>query len=324
MNPSAKRIHRFFRPGFSLLELLVVIAILAILISLLLAGVQKIRESANRLRCTNNLKQVSLACHSFNDAENRLPYSYWGTFGGVAYGAGRDSRAWSWLAVLLPHLEEPNLHALTGLPRRLLSDSDAAARPVRVFLCPSDGSASLSPRSDAGNLFGFPVGNTSYKGVAGANWGDDYDQFQALKGPIPTDWRNAGTNGYSDGQNFGDGLLYRTNLGRPVALGQIRDGASNTLLIGEDVPEQNSWCAWPYANTAHGTCAIPPNVRRPNSSVPYPPGNWENTSGFRSRHPGGLNFAFADGSVRFIRDNIDLPLYRALATQAGGEVASPP
>jgi len=103
----------------------------------------------------------------------------------------------------------------------------------------------------------------------------------------------------------------------------IRDGTSNTFMIGEDVPATNEWASWPYANNSQGTCAIPPNIRRPDGSH-YPAWNWQNNESFRSLHAGGLHFACADGSVHFIHDTIALPVYRALATIHGGEIATVP
>jgi prepilin-type processing-associated H-X9-DG protein len=94
-------------------------------------------------------------------------------------------------------------------------------------------------------------------------------------------------------------------------------------MLGEDVPAKNRWCSWPYANNAYGTCAIPPNVRGP-AGVEYDPLNWQNTWSFRSRHPGGLNFAYADASVHFVNDSLTLSVYRAMATIRGGETTQAP
>jgi len=194
------------------------------------------------------------------------------------------------------------------------------ADQIGLFLCPSDDSSWSGPRSDAGNLIGFPVGQTNYKGVAGANWGDD---LLGIGPNISTDWRNPGTNGSFDGHSRGDGIFYRMDYLRLLRLTQITDGTSNTFMIGEDIPALDLYCSWPYSNNANGTCAIPPNVRGPNGQ-PYPPANWENAESFRSRHPGGVQFALADGGVRFISDGISLPTYRALATIRGGEAAAVP
>ena len=312
------------RKGYTLIELLVVIAIIAVLMGLLLSAVQKIRAAANRAKCQNNLKQLALAVANFHDTENRLPYSQWGVQGGTNFGGGPDSYAWSWLARLLPYIEQDNLYNFSMIPNGKLFGTDGASRPIRLFLCPGDPSAGTDPRRDAGNLIGYAVGRTSYKGVSGSNWGDDYDQYQQSPGSFTTDWRNKGVNGSFDGLNRADGIFYRGDRMRPLTLTQMADGTSGTFLIGEDLSALDTFSSWPYANNVHGTCAIPPNVVSPATRKPYPPDNWQNTSGFRSRHQGGVQFAFADGSVHFVRDTIDLPVYRALATHSGGEVAALP
>ncbi len=304
------------RCGFTLVELLVVLAIIGVLLCLLFPAVQKVREAANRMRCASNLRQLALAVHMHEDMVGYLPT---GQFGG-RYGVGADSLAWSWMAHLLPYVEQDNLYQQGGIPSKTLSQSGVADQAIPLLFCPSDTAQGAGPRKDAGNLTGFPVGQTNYKAVSGANWGDDW---QGVGPFFNTDWRNRGTNGSFDGLSNGDGMFYRTDYTRPLRLVQITDGTSNTFMLGEDVPSQNEWCSWPYANNAYGTCAIPPNVRRPEGT-PYPAWDWQNTWSFRSRHPGGLQFAYADGSVHFISDGISLPVYRAMATIGGGEAVTAP
>jgi prepilin-type N-terminal cleavage/methylation domain-containing protein/prepilin-type processing-associated H-X9-DG protein len=304
------------RTAFTLVELLVVLAIIGILIALLLPAVMRVREASARAGCGNNLRQLALATYSFQDARGRLPF---GQFLGP-YGAGPDSSAWSWLAEVLPYIEQNNLYQQGGIPSRSLRGSGILDDRVPIFFCPSDNADLAGVTTSAGNLEGIPVGLTNYKGVSGSNWGADFqDRIVLLK----TDWRHQGVNGSCDGLANGDGMLFRSDWTRRLRLSDVTDGTSNTFMIGEDVPAMNWWVSWPYSNNAYGTCAIPPNVRPPGGGQ-YDPNHWQNTWSFRSRHPGGVDFALADGSVHFIPDSIDLEVYRALATISGGEVVSPP
>ncbi len=304
--------NRFAQPGrfaFTLIELLVVITIIGILIALIVPAVQAAREAARRASCQNKLRQIALAANGFNGDHDRFPP---GQCGGK-YGFGPDSRSWSWLARILPYLEYQNLFEDGDIPRQTLRESGVADRQVALFLCPSDPSSWEGSRADAGNLEGFPVGQTNYKGVSGANWGSDGSQ---QTNNIGTKWPNPGTNGSWDGLEHGDGIMWRSDIRRPVGARHVRDGLSQTFMIGEDLPERNTWCSWSYANNAYGTCAIPPNFTYED------PNWWPNTHSFRSAHPGGLNFAMADGSVHFVQESISLNVYRALATRAGKEVTS--
>ena len=93
-------------------------------------------------------------------------------------------------------------------------------------------------------------------------------------------------------------------------------------MLGEDLPGETQWRSWPYASNASGTCAFPPNLM--HAAAGNINWSWQNNESFRSNHPGGLHFAFADGSVRFVREDIELEVYRALATIQGGEVVEGP
>ncbi|MBA4191791.1 MAG: hypothetical protein C0467_27750 [Planctomycetaceae bacterium] len=303
---------RFVRIAFTLIELLVVIAIIAVLIGLLLPAVQKVRAAAARTKCSNNLKQIALAVHGYHDAKNRFPEN---TLAGAGGPYGPQTKAWSWLARILPYTEQNSLYQQTSdLARTLYDAQNVVVTPVKLFLCPSDTAG--SPRSDAADLGVWnppfiDAAPTNYKGVSGANWGWGDPK-----------WKNLGVNGSWDGLNQGDGVFYRVDWQAPKGFQAISDGTSNTFLIGESLPDFTHWFAWAYANSSSATCAIPPNV-------PFPPDddyawNWEYSTTFRSRHSGGLNFALADGSVRFIADNVDLKTYRALATIRGGEIVTLP
>jgi hypothetical protein len=168
---------------------------------------------------------------------------------------------------------------------------------------------------------------TNYKGVSGANWGADFFPLNR-ESNFSTPYRNIGWNNSYNGLENGDGIFWRADIRKGnLKITDIADGTSNTFMIGEDVPEDIRWNMWSYANGAIGTCAIPPNtgIMIPTSGHilgPSDNGNYPERYSFRSLHPGGLQFALADASVRFISDSIPLQTYRALATIKGGEVVS--
>ena len=305
--------NRKARVGFTLIELLVVIAIIAILIGLLLPAVQKVRQAAARMSCSNNFKQMGIAVHSFNDAYNRIPYN----ISPNTYGYDINGRSWSWLSKLLPYIEQDSLYKAGGLgnaPANLPTFASVATtiynQQIKTYLCPSDDS-SQDPRTDRANTGGYACGSTNYKGVSGNNWA----------------WGNITNTGYTgnnNGLDVGNGMFYRSDDARKLKIDQLKDGTSNTLMIGEDIPERNVHCGWPNSNYANGTCAIPLNQSIVGSTPSYSPGDWPNVYSFRSNHPGGALFCLADGSVRFVSETIDLTLYRNAATHSGREVANLP
>jgi prepilin-type N-terminal cleavage/methylation domain-containing protein/prepilin-type processing-associated H-X9-DG protein len=300
--------------GFTLIELLVVIAIIGILIALLLPAVQKIREAAARMQCSNNLKQIVLAAHNYHDANSKLPVN-----AGPGYNYNNDSvQDWSWLARLLPYIEQQPLYDQIGIGTypgptlRQVADLGIAS-PVKIYLCPSDLAYNGQPRTDEANIGSsfssglvVAVGQTNYKGVCGNNW--EWGTYQNYP------------NGNGNGLDAGNGMSFRTDYTRPLRLTDVTDGLSNTFYVGEDIPAFNVHCDWVFFNHATGTCAIPPNYNEGTAGAT----DWPNLYSFRSRHTAGLNFAFGDGHVQFISQSIDMPTYMALASINGGEVVSPP
>jgi prepilin-type N-terminal cleavage/methylation domain-containing protein/prepilin-type processing-associated H-X9-DG protein len=318
------------RKAFSLVELMVVIAIIGVLISLLLPAVQKVREAAARVQCQNNLKQIALAVHLYHDNFSLLPmnrygdYDNWTAFGGPY----ENSSSWSFLSALLPYLEQANLYQQGDIPPSKLNESSATGKPVKVFFCPSDEAVGIQQFAETTHYMGhlgnpILVGLTNYKGVQGANW-------------CWGDWANPGTSGcICEGFFRGDGIFYPMDWERRKGFAQIRDGTSNTFMLGEDVwnqdiatkgywyPIYGGGFAWAHPVEATLTCAIPPNARKPGGGD-YLFSDWPNVHGFKSRHPNGVQMAYADGSVHFVSNDIALGIYRAMATISGDEPLQEP
>jgi prepilin-type N-terminal cleavage/methylation domain-containing protein/prepilin-type processing-associated H-X9-DG protein len=339
------------RAGFTLIELLVVIAIIAILIGLLLPAVQKVREAANRMKCSNNLKQVGLALHNYHDTYGRLPVAAYMTWAGdYTPPAGTSSDVpgvngdWSWLAMLLPFYEQDNLFKGLNVPQDPLANhngntsqspfppakDDLISTPLKLLLCPSDPDSANGQRNDNADTYGELVGITNYFASLGQNWGGGVTSDSSCVpgqscqwGAIPP-YIAASTTGDCNGLWNGDGPFFGyqmycygdTRKGNPFAA--ITDGLSNTFLIGEALIARARWNEWVYGNGTIRTCAIPPNAKMPSGTY-ADQWDWPNNFGFNSAHTGGVQFLYCDGSVHFINDSIQLTVYRAMATRAGGE-----
>jgi prepilin-type N-terminal cleavage/methylation domain-containing protein/prepilin-type processing-associated H-X9-DG protein len=303
--------------GFTLVELLVVIAIIGILVALLLPAVQAAREAARRMSCSNNLKQLGLACLNYESAFKVLPIScgYDSPVDGAAPAQGQTGKGW--IISILPHMEQQALYDqfVPGFKGQM-GPSGGIQRPecleamktqIAGILCPSD-SGALEYSDKQWQWAGIPVALTNYKGVIGDNRmggaasihpGSEPDCHVTRKCP---------------------GIFWRHSYLTPTSLAMVRDGTSSTFLIGEDLPEHNYHSAAYYANGDYASCHAPLNY------LPQPPtpDDWPNVMSFRSRHPGSGHFAFVDGSVHSISDGIDHTIYRALSTKAGGEVVRVP
>jgi hypothetical protein len=293
------------RGGATLVEVLTVISIIGMMVAMFLPAVQAAREHGRRVTCKNNLRQLAVCCEAHHTTLNVYPPGQ--MFG--PYGKGPDSTAWSFLARLLPYSERNDIYESGDIPNQTLRNSGVIHLSLALLRCPSDG-VNLA-RTDRGNLQGVLVGPTNYKGVSGANWGADAS-LGAGPGQIGSDFVVLGTNGSYDGLAEGDGMFYRSDYLVRRTAAHVLDGLGNTFMLGEDVPDENIFCSWPYSNNAYGTCAIPPNYTSAGG-----PGDWPNRFGFRSQHAAGLHFAFADSSVRWINQSIAIDVYRSFATIRG-------
>jgi prepilin-type N-terminal cleavage/methylation domain-containing protein/prepilin-type processing-associated H-X9-DG protein len=316
MSPSRSR-----RSGFTLIELLVVIAIIAILIGLLLPAVQKVREAANRMKCSNNLKQMGLALHGYLDTHE-------GSFPACTNLGGNTSVGWHCL--ILPYIEQeamgrqvdPRLpsYAVAGNVNRLLGKNKVA-----LFLCPSY--AEIHSSSTIDNLPDGSLAYTShYFGNAGPSGTNPTTGL-----PYPVNGLNVGQGGLAC-----DGILpyhssqVDSNPAVPVGvkINDITDGTSNTLMVFEiawtglerSPGSLRSWVRGAAWNTDDVAAR---NVRNAMRTVKYNGGGNYNDISMGSNHPGGCNVLMGDGSVRFLSETIDLNrVLLPLASRSGGEVLS--
>jgi prepilin-type N-terminal cleavage/methylation domain-containing protein/prepilin-type processing-associated H-X9-DG protein len=324
------------RRAFTLIELLVVIAIIAILIGLLLPAVQKIREAANRMKCTNHLKQIGLALHNYQDANGQLPPGAQEAVLPSPNPPGNTTQfiqGTTWLVFILPQIEQDNLYRLYDFTRAYNDATgvnfNVGNTKVPTYQCPS------GPNLLSGNgseVFGGKTNaSTHYYGVMGPS--SRADPSLNTIGGTTYSYRVGGSTG--NGAWAWNGMLtqYRDASGSIstnyiVRLTDATDGLSNTLMVGENarsLPSTNPatlnhYRSWVRGN--NGGSGATKNVTFPINSTFYNGTDNFNDIGFGSNHPGGCNFGLGDGSVRFIKQSIDLSIYKAMASMNGGEVAS--
>ena len=307
--------QRTYRSAFTLVELLVVIAIIWILIGMLLPAVQQVREAARRTVCMNNTRQLVLAMHNYESAHEAFP-------NGQQLAWGQHT---TWIIKLLPFVEQQNVASL--IPRNIFTAAEVPAgqSALNVLLCPSDSSGFNGTLPPGGNVlragwwWNQSLGYTNYKGVNGSNW---------LGAPYQRD----GVGRYSGPMRdleWGDGVFPRNKFNRPrqpayvdTGFGDMNDGSSNTVAIGETMP---LWCddsAWVDDNGTIATMAIPLNLYKTVEDRDPFAGDWRVSYGFASGHVGGAVFGRCDGSAQFVSESVTSDVYYAMGTIQGGEVGT--
>jgi prepilin-type N-terminal cleavage/methylation domain-containing protein/prepilin-type processing-associated H-X9-DG protein len=338
------------RRAFTLIELLVVIAIIGVLIALLLPAVQSAREAARRTQCVNNLKQIGLALHNYEEALGTFPPGYVSSVDfkvtdacnmdqenqhGVDLGTG-----WAWGSMILPFLEQQPLYNSINFNLSVAyKDNDTCSlTPLTVYLCPSDPGPSVVPvfedppdpnnpgSYNATHIVDF-LSRGNYVGMYGL--GEICSQSNA---------RDAEDNSGNGPYGRHAGIFYRNSATRIAA---ITDGTSNTIIVGERSHNLSyvTWVARSIDGWLGKTSLIEGGTDKFNAS---PEECWTQIMGpcgvedgprtinnpeahvedYWSMHPGGANLLFADGSVHFLKSSINPIPWRALATRAYGEVIS--
>ncbi len=320
---------RVQRPrGFTLIELLVVIAIIAILIGLLLPAVQKIREAANRMKCSNHLKQLALACHNYHDTYGILPQG--GNFFDEKFTNPWDCHydKGSWLVRTLPFMEQQNLEsripyldyfnvANPADPKNssMQSAVDMGILPVQLPYgrCPSDGTRLKEPISN----YVASIGPACLGG-------GPYNQFCDPINNGLGDWGYTASSfcGFAIDSSKIRGCFSPT--GGKVNFAGISDGLSQTILLGETLADEHGWIlggsgyyGWFRSQGGNTHCSTIVPINLDTHLNPY---DYTVSFGFKSKHSGGANFAFADGSVHFLKQSIDYKAYQLLGCRHDGNL----
>ena len=345
------KLRRGLRRGFTLVELLVVIAIIGILVALLLPAIQAAREAARRSACSNNLKNFGLAVLNHHDVNKHFPLNL-GAFLAQEAPLGVEQPGVGWILSTLPQLEEQQLFdqfraagafegnflkgacRLTQANRGLASTTNGLSGPalmktqLSILQCPSDDSvkelSSIQYQWER-----CDVALTSYKGVIDDTWANELGGG-TFSNEVPAEYRSGiyreSPPTGSGGTTFDchrdircRGFFFRQSFQRPVTLAKVTDGTSKTLMIGEDVPEYNYHSTAYYSNGSWCSCNAPLNYGLGQLPERIAIDAWYDAQGFRSKHPGGVQFCLADGSVRYISESVDNVFFRTSCTRDGNE-----
>jgi prepilin-type N-terminal cleavage/methylation domain-containing protein/prepilin-type processing-associated H-X9-DG protein len=295
------------KTGFTLVELLVVIAIIGTLVGLLLPAVQAAREAARKSTCSNNLKQVGLAVHSYVTAQQKLP------LGANILGATAADNDYghNYLVYILPFMEEQSLYDSFDLQKKyddVANRADTLSAAVATFLCPSSQQRkSLSDDLAMGTT--ARANTTHYFGIMGP-----YDAAGVYTVDTTRPYYGAIAN---------QGTILR---GQQLGFKQVTDGLSKTLMVGEiSWNKANVYRGWSRGCNKSGgsydmACFGLKNIRFGLKSLAFDEAQKMNNVSFGSEHPGGTQFVFCDGAVRLFADTTPLDILQKLASRNGGEV----
>lgn len=319
------------RRGFTLVELLVVIAIIGILVALLLPAIQAAREAARRSQCSNNLKQVALAILNYEGTKKTIP---------AGSGYLHEEPKGNWVVEILPFMEEQAVEAqydFSLYPDQGRNLELAAVTRIESLICPSD-EASGQPildnrRQGAGSHNPLRAQGLWYTGSMGPTMPDQcaFDtNVQTLRytclgcgfgtlNPTTGAPANACARFHYPLQSPDccAGMICRRNEG--IKLRKVTDGLSQTIMLGETLPSHWVWNCIFCDNFPVSSTHIPINTMDKSELAE----NYWRTSGFKSMHPGGINVAMGDGSVRFLSESIDYVTYNMMGSRANSDVLPP-
>jgi prepilin-type N-terminal cleavage/methylation domain-containing protein/prepilin-type processing-associated H-X9-DG protein len=293
------------RSAFTLVELLVVITIIGILIALLLPAVQAAREAARRTQCCNNLKQMGVGMQLHHEAKGVLPGGYNRVLG--------KTEGWAWSAWILPYMEQTNIAASLDYgysfneyqaPNRTLIKTI-----LPFYACPSAATLTLTTCCSAYIANGDGTRHAAETDYAGVTTHTNPNDPSYAAGYAFTRW--------------GSGCLY---TGSNIRFADITDGTSQTLLVAERIPfpDDDPWKTGEGASVCPGgECELGDTWAGVSAATTYfginsPSGMNRQASGIESCHPGGADFAFADGHVAFLSENIRRVTLWALTTRGAG------